>query len=873
MGGEYGVGSEYSSAVIGTLTNNAGAVIHGGYTGAYNYGSITSFTNSGTISGSRFDGIYNAGTINTLTNNLGGTIIGGEYGVVNSTRCCGYIGSIASLANNGVITGTSYTGLYNNLGATIGQITNNGTISGYDAGLGNWYGASIGTLTNNAGGTIIGHYDGIKNFYGATIGTLANSGSIIGVQRYGIYNDSSTIGVLTNNAGGVISSGNSGIYNYYGSIGILTNSGTISSLNDGIYNDNGTIFSLTNNAGGKIIGGSDGIYNYGNMPQLTNNGVISGSSYGVYASSSGNSNYTIGTLTNSGTISGHTGVYIADQGTTIINMGTIASTNGGNAIDLENNYNSLILDTGSVLVGTIYGGNYNNSITLEGMDSMSNTIANFGAGSTLTVASGANWAASGSWQIPNVYNYGTFEPGFITGGGATSAPLTLNGNFTMEPNSTYVVLVTPAISSQFNITGTANLTGTVKYVFAPGIYGVKTYTYLTSTNSIPTTFNNVVYATVPNVNDLTTLYNVDPSVVLSILSPFSVSLPDQSIFSEQQQSLAQNTQNATGTILDKATEGGSNADPACNVQAPAQSQMAGSTMGGMTSNGSQIANTLASVFCGRGGWIEATGSLDHVDASNGAPAYNNNSAGFLAGVDTPVGTAGTRLGFAVGFDQTSLSDKAGGTGNLSTTRIALYASQPLGSFTLAGVVGYGFASNKTTRSDGLGDSFSESNNVGIFNAGLQGSTHVELGAVDIAPAAGIKVASVNGTNFSENTSGLLGPLAVKGRLASYTSVLPYISARASETFVTASNVVISPDLLLGFEYEAADRGRPTTITFSSGVPTNYATAYNKLDAGDALISAGISASRNYWSLYATYTAHISGNWSDQTGEAGLRIKF
>ncbi|OYV52067.1 MAG: hypothetical protein B7Z77_02715, partial [Acidocella sp. 20-58-15] len=355
--------------------------------------------------------------------------------------------------------------------------------------------------------------------------------------------------------------------------------------------------------------------------------------------------------------------------------------------------------------------------------------------------------------------------------------------------------------------------------FAPGIYGVKTYTYLTSTNSITTTFNNVVYATVPNVNDLTTLYNVDPSVVLSILAPFSVSLPDQSIFSEQQQSLAQNTQNATGTILDKATEGGSNADPACNVQAPAQTQMAGSAMGGMTSNGSQIANTLASVFCGRGGWIEATGSLDHVDASNGAPAYNNNSAGFLA---------------------------------------------------LAGVVGYGFASNKTTRSDGMGDSFSESNNVGIFNAGLQGSTHVELGAVDIAPAAGIKIASVNGTNFSENTSGVLGPLAVKGRLASYTSVLPYISARASETFVTASNVVISPDLLLGFEYEAADRGRPTTITFSSGVPTNYTTAYNKLDAGDALISAGISASRNYWSLYATYTAHISGNWSDQTGEAATR---
>ncbi|MDE8349469.1 MAG: autotransporter domain-containing protein [Acidocella sp.] len=895
-GGYYGVLNEYTGAVIGTLANNAGGVIHGGYTGAHNFGSIASFTNSGTISGTTFDGIYNVGTITGLTNNAGGTIIGGNYGVANTS----YIatrGSIVNLTNNGVITGTSYTGVYNSYVSTIGQLTNNGTIAGYDAGVGNWYSASIGTLANNAGGTILGHLDGINNEYGASISQLTNSGSIVGLTRNGIYNYQGSIATLSNNIGGMITGYNSGIYNSSGTISDLTNSGSIigahitgidnnggligtltnSGVIAGVYgvgnNNSGTILSLTNNAGGTISGANTGIYNYGNMPQLTNNDIISGGGFGVYDSGP------LGTLTNSGTISGTTGIYIRDAGTTIVNMGTIASTNGGNAIDLENNSNSLILNTGSVLVGTIYGGNYNNSITLEGTDSMSNTIASFGAGSTLTVATGADWAASGSWTIPNVTNNGTFEPGFITGNGTTSTPLTLNGNFTMGSGGTYVVLVTPATSSQFNVvgngttTGVATLTGTVKYVFAPGIYGVKTYTYLTASAPVTTTFNNVVYSTVPNVADLTTHYNVDPSVVLSILTPFSVSLPDQSIFSEQQQALAQSTQNATGTILDKATEGGSNANPACAVQAPAQTQMAGGAMGGMAANGSQIANTLASVFCGRGGWIEATGSLGHVDASNGAPAYDNNSAGFLAGVDTPVGAAGTRLGFAVGFDQSTLSDKAGGSGNLSTTRIALYGSQPLGSFTLAGVVGYGFASNKTTRSDGLGNSFNENNSVGIFNAGLQGSTHVELGSVDIAPAAGIKIASVNGTNFSENTSGLLGPLAVAGRLSAYTSVMPYISARASETFITASNVVISPDLLVGFEYEAADRGRATNITFAGGVPTNYATTYNKLDAGDALISAGISASRNYWSLYATYTAHISGNWSDQTGEAGLRIKF
>ncbi|MDR3590120.1 MAG: hypothetical protein P4N41_10740, partial [Negativicutes bacterium] len=391
-----------------TLTNLAGGVIAGSSYGVENYnGTIGTLTNSGLISGGT-DGIYNDGTIGLLTNLAGGTIYGG---------------------------GTSY----NSAGITnenlIGVLDNSGLIRGAHTGVYNYYRSTIGTLTNS--GTVTGAYNGIANY--------------------------GTIGLINNLASGVIQStanNDSGILNE-GTIGALTNSGLIYGPDSGVDNYYGTIFSLTNNAGGNIEGGYYGIYNYGNMPQLTNNGVISGTNYGVYAVSDGNSSYTIGTLTNSGTISGHTGVYIADRGTTIVNMGTIASTDGGNAIDLENNYNSLILNTGSVLFGTIYGGGYNNSITLEGMDSMSNTIADFGTGSTLTVAPGANWAADGSWTVPNVYNYGTFEPGFITGNGVTSTPLTLNGNFTMESGSTYVVLVTPATSSVLDVTGTATLTGTV----------------------------------------------------------------------------------------------------------------------------------------------------------------------------------------------------------------------------------------------------------------------------------------------------------------------------------------------------------------------------------------------------------------------------
>ncbi|OYV58790.1 MAG: hypothetical protein B7Z71_09410 [Acidocella sp. 21-58-7] len=283
-----------------------------------------------------------------------------------------------------------------------------------------------------------------------------------------------------------------------------------------------------------------------------------------------------------------------------------------------------------------------------------------------------------------------------------------------------------------------------------------------------------------------------------------------------------------------------------------------------------MASTLANVFCGEGGWVAATGSLNHTDASGGAAAYDANTEGFLAGVDKPVGTAGTRLGFAVGFDHTNLTDKAGGSGNMDTTRVALYGSQPLGNFTLAATVGYGFASNSTARNSGFG-SFNENNSLGIFSAGLQGSTHISLGAVDLAPAAGIKIASVESTNFSEPSSGTNGAFAVSGRTPQYTSVQPYIEARISESFLTASNVVISPDALIGYEYETDAHGVATNVQFSTG--GGYQTLHSNLDQGDALISAGLSAVKNNWTLYLTYTGRIAGNWNTQTGEAGLRIKF
>ena len=277
------------------MTNNTSGTITGATGGVNNSigDTIGTLTNSGTITGTNFYGIWNAGTITALTNNTGGAIGGGQEGIFNS-------GTIGTLTNSGTITGTSFYGIWNNAG-TITTLTNSGTITGGGAGIYNT--GTIGTLTNS--GTITSNAGGINNNginnNGGTITTLTNAGTIKGLGDVGVYNiGGGTIGTLTN-SGAITGTSSNGIFNDHSStITTLTNSGTITGVasisNDGIITNltnSGTItgdLASIDNASGSIIG------------TLTNSGAITGAVEGIH------NRGTISTLTNSGTITGLYGI-------------------------------------------------------------------------------------------------------------------------------------------------------------------------------------------------------------------------------------------------------------------------------------------------------------------------------------------------------------------------------------------------------------------------------------------------------------------------------------------------------------------------------------------------------------------------------------
>jgi outer membrane autotransporter protein len=272
-------------------------------------------------------------------------------------------------------------------------ITNNGTLSlSGGAGSGTNRGAAMlgntngNMLTNAAGATIT--TTGAFNDGMAANGsgnTLINNGTITtaGPSAYGMSAawGQSNIGQINNtliNTGTVSTSGsNSRAASILGGSGTINNSGTLSTTG----------------------ASSNAAYLQGNNDQLINSGkiVVTGASSDAVFSNTVSSSFTatIKNLTG-GQIISQNGVAIRtlNANTTIINAGLVQS-NAGTAISMGNGNNSLVLQTGSTIIGTANGGAGSNTVTLQGMGTASNPFVNF---QTLTMQGTAwNWTGSGTF--------------------------------------------------------------------------------------------------------------------------------------------------------------------------------------------------------------------------------------------------------------------------------------------------------------------------------------------------------------------------------------------------------------------------------------------------------------------------------------------
>nr|HAF2590185.1 autotransporter outer membrane beta-barrel domain-containing protein [Salmonella enterica] len=406
----YGTANTYGihygeSTSGGVITNTGSITTTGGGAGdasvyVHGNGDGTVVNNSGTMSSTVY-GVYLDSARSkghTLNNQAGGAISANTAVAIN--------GNGNTVSNQGKMTGVS-DGLLisgnNNIVTTSG-----GEISGKNGirvskGSGNQITAKSGSkitttstgisiasgnnqITTESGSAIVAKDNGILINSGAN--NVTNGGSITATGSsisYGIHYYSGTSGTITNT--GTITTtgkgaGDASVYAHGGAV-TINNSGTMDSSVFGVYVTTG--HTLNNLAGGSITANT-AVQFHGNNNTLANAGAILGDTNGVTINGSGN------TLTSQGKITGGTNAILISSGsknnTLTLNTGTEISgsiTDDNNSASANNN---LILDGEGTLGSSISG---LNSVTSSGDWTLSGATMNL-SGTT----NSALWVKSGT---------------------------------------------------------------------------------------------------------------------------------------------------------------------------------------------------------------------------------------------------------------------------------------------------------------------------------------------------------------------------------------------------------------------------------------------------------------------------------------------
>lgn len=345
---------------------------------------------------------------------------------------------------------------------TSSTITNSGnlSLSGNGTGVANRGAVLLGvndgnTVTNAAGGVIstTGAYnDGVAA--NGNNNTLVNNGTITttGNNSYGM-----TAAWGQSNTG---ASGN-----------VIINTGTVTTSGNNaraasLLGGNGTI----NNSGTLATSGRDApaVYMQGNNDTLINSGTIrttgtatSGGSVDAVVSNTLGSSFTA-TITNQagGQIISDNGIGVrsTNGNTTITNAGLIQG-GSGTAIKNGNGNDTVILQTGSQIIGAADGGGGNNAVRLQGTGTASNAFMNY---QSLTMeGTDWTWAGTGTFSTALVQS-GTLNLTGTLGTTTASVVATVNSGATLQANAANLPLsVTDNGLVRFQQDSAGTYTGTI----------------------------------------------------------------------------------------------------------------------------------------------------------------------------------------------------------------------------------------------------------------------------------------------------------------------------------------------------------------------------------------------------------------------------
>jgi fibronectin-binding autotransporter adhesin len=878
------INNQFGTTSFLATTSAAGATIvnnNGGNTNFQDQSTAAGSTLINTNGGSLNFGVPIVGTDTatagnaSITNNLGGSVNFNAFTTAGN----------ANITSDGVLL------FQDNSTAGSSRISNNGTVTFANSSTA---GNAIITSNTGLGGSLtftdtssaanahiaVGGPAGLAGFeQGAT---AANA--VITNSNLVIFTGNTTLGIqataanasITNNAGGNLSFGSfdltfpGGIPTFNPFIGVGTagnativnnNSGTTQFFNQSTA---GTA-TITNNLGGSLQ-----FLNSGGNPtdpdastaRVINNiagkidisGVSTGVSIGSVEGAGniflGSKSLTLGNTNLSTTISG----VIADGGNLGGTGGSLAKIGTGTlTLNGVNTYTGLTTVSGGVLV----------------VGDVNNPGASIGGNAT--VGPGGALAGHGT-ILGSIVNNGFLAPGGSIG------TLSVGGGYIQSAAGTLSIEVSPTVASQLKVGGAATLAGTLRLVFDPGVYTATSYKIVTA-SSVGGTFTTVT-GTNPTGLPQAILYNpADVTLQLSALPAIPapvvivVAPTNDTIYTDLTSTLVTNAQQANGIILDRLgnrPSGVADGEVALGGVAPGLQYA-------QTGNAAAIgdlASALPQALASQGAWFRGIGGFASVNGNAAAPGFTGTAGGFLAGFDRPISET-IYLGVAGGYLHSIVTEHStGSSGTADTARLALYGGAFLGPSLLTATAGYAHDWIDTSRGLALGTaveghSANEATFAGQWSLPLtiQGFGQ---GAATLTPKAGFQFLHLGERGFGETGAGGFD-LAAAGH--GTTGFQPFVELALSQKFVTADGTSITPEARLGYDREALAAARTLTVATVSGAQfpvTGVKPAKNMATAGIGLtVQAGPALS-----LYATYDAVLpTGNTTDQTVQAGLRLRF
>ncbi len=951
----------FDVSTVTNLTNSANTTI-GSWTfnvGASNYTFTTPNNRRVTFNGAGI--VVNGGSITIDNNNnfifnnaasAGNAVIANTATVGNDRNL---IFNDTSTAGNAVITNNSNLDFNDSSTAGSATITNNDVADFNDSSTG-----GTASITNNdqlnvrntsTGGsaTIINNLS-LEFFNTATAGSADITNNVGGTID---FNNTSTGGsaAITNNGTlnfrGTSTGGNAAIVNNLG--GQVNFSTSRGPANDG------RISAGSIAGAGNFLLGDNELTVGGNNQSTTVSGVISDTGVGPPGGSlvktgtgtltlSGTNTYAGSTTINTGTLAlSGTGSIAASAGVDVANAAGVfdisATAAGATIKTLSGVANSSVVLGNQTLTLSSASGSYNGVIsgvgggltlsagteTLTGVNTYTGaTTVNGGTllvdgsiapSSGLTVNSGGTIGGTGTLPTTSI-NGGILAPGPPIG------TLSVQGNLSFTPASTYQVDISPTSNDRTNVTGTATLAGTVHVIAEPGNYPKnKTYTILTASGGLIGTFSALDFAS----DFLCACLSYDANnVYLQIVSTGLTfagvgQTPNQIATGAAVEQLGTGNPIYDVVVLGNAEQARTAFDLLSGeIHASAASAMldesrllrdavferlrqpyggrsspleALSPAGPVSAYGA-TAEAFTAPFAAQAAtvpspaerviatWAQAIGAWGRAGADGNAATLTHSTGGLISGLDATFGQS-WRLGIAGGYSRSRLhADQRSSSAALDNYHLGFYGGGQFHAVGLRAGLANTWHDISTSRSIGFlgGEGCCVSFFSNMVNANYQarsmqafGEAGVALssGGVAIEPFANVAYVEVHTDGFAESG----GAAALTGEGQSNHATFATLGARAATTGIAPGGATVTARGTLGWRHAFGDLAPSMTMAFANG-GTPFDIAGVTIARDSALVEASVDLGiRADLAIGLTYSGQFSTRVSDHSVKGSLVWKW